>query len=228
MKSTQNIVRIVGVLFIVQLTAAIISYSVILEPLLQQSSFLEQLASNSTNVIVAVLLDLVTGATVFAIAVLLYPILKDFSERVALWYAGQRLTELMGLMLSGVLVLTLLNIGQDIDTSSTASSASHLESLAIYLRKARGSVQDINLLIYSLGAWSFYGLLFYAKLIPPFISAWGLIAVTLLFIEIMANVFGTSAGGMLIMMPLGLNEIFLGVWLIFKGFDQTKIIPISS
>jgi hypothetical protein len=216
MNSNQNAVRIVGVLFIVQMAAAVLSYSVILEPILYKADFLNELAANSTMVTMAMLFDLICGASVFAIAILLFPILKHFSERVALWYVGQRLTELVGFMVSGLLLLTLLKIGQD---TANATEASHLEPIAIYLRNARGNIQNISLLVYCLGAWPFYGLLYYSRLIPRFISVWGLLGVTLLFIEIMASVFGTSAGGMMIMMLLGLNEIFLGIWLIAKGFN---------
>lgn len=204
------------------MTTAVLSYSVILEPILYKTNFLNELAMNSNMIIMAMLLDLICGASVFGIAILLFPILKHFSERVALWYVGQRLTELMGFIVSGILLLTVLKIGQDL-TNGSVTESSNLEEIAIYFRNARGNIQNISLLIYCLGAWSFYGLLYYSKLIPRFISLWGLLGVTLLFIEILSNVLGTSVGGIMIMMPLGLNEIFLGIWLIFKGFNQDRI-----
>lgn len=227
MNSDKKIVRIVGVLFIVQMTAAILSHSVILEPILYKADFPGVLSEKSTMVTMAMLFDLICGASVFAIAILLFPILKHFSERVALWYAGQRLTELVSFMVSGLLLLTLLKLGQDI-TNGSGVESSHIEAIATYLRNARGNIQDISLLIYCLGAWSFYGLLFYSRLIPRFISVWGLLGVTLLFIEILASTFGTSVGGMMTMMPIGLNEIFLGIWLIVKGFNPAQTIAHSN
>ncbi len=219
--SEGSIVRIVGVLFIVQMTAAVLSYSVILEPLLHGAGFLDEIAANSTMVTVAMLLDLICGVSVFAIAILLFPILSLFSARAALWYVGLRLTELVSFMVSGLLLMVMLKIGQDM-TGSTALDTSGMEVLGTYLRSASGNIRDISLLIYCLGAWSFYGLLFRSKLVPGFISLWGLLAVALLFIEILANVFGTSAGGTLLMMPLGVNELFLGVWLMVRGFGPGR------
>jgi hypothetical protein len=221
MRSQRKTARLVGMLFIIQLMVAIISYSVILEPILYRTDFLNELATRSTGVTMAMLLDLICGVAVFGIAILLYPILKVFSERVALFYAGQRLTELVGFMVGGFLLMTLLKIGHDIPGTS-GTQATQLESIAVYLRQARGQLQNISLLIYCLGAWSFYGLLYYSKLVPRFISAWGFLAAILLFAEIMSNVFGSSLGGMLIMMPMGLNEIFLGIWLIVKGFNAAE------
>ena len=219
-ESNQKIVRIIGVLFLVQMAAAVLSYSVILDPILYKPDFLAELAGSSTKVIIAMLSDLICGASVFAIAVLLYPILKRYSERIALWYVGQRLTELVGFMVSGFLLLSMLKIGQEIADLPGAESS--VKSIAYYFRNARGNLQDISLLIYCLGAWPFYGLLYHYKLLPRFISAWGLVGVTLLFIEILANIFGTSVGGMMIMMPLGLNEIFLGIWLIIRGLNTSR------
>ncbi len=222
MNRNNKIVRLVGVLFIVQMATAVSSYSIILDPLLYQANYLDALAGSPTLVTIAMLLDLLCGASVFAIAVLLFPILKQFSERIALWYTGQRLTELMSFIISGFLLLTILKIGQKIGSVS-GTEAEYLESIAIYLRTARGNLQNIMLLVYCLGAWSFYGLLFYSRLIPRWLSSWGLLGVTLLFVEISHNIFGSSLGGMMIMMPLGLNEIFLGFWLIIKGFNADKI-----
>ena len=224
MKFSQKIIRIVGVLYIIQMATAVTSYSVILEPILYQNNYLDLLVAKDTQVILAMLLDLVCGASVFAIAILLFPILKHFNERIALWYAGMRLAELMCLVISGILLLTLLTIGQKLNGSTDPST---LQDIAYFLRNARGNTQDASLLIYCLGAWSFYGLLYYTKLIPGFISIWGLIAVTLLCIEIVCNIFDSSVGGMLIMMPLGLNEVFLGIWLMVKGFDRSRIVDIN-
>ena len=222
MKSIRTTARVVGGLFILQMAVAVLSYSVILEPILYKANFLTQLSENTTMVTVAMLLDLTCGATVFAIAVLLFPILKRYSERVALWYVGQRLTELVGFMVSGLFLMTLLKIGRDIDTTSADST--QLETIAIYLRNARSNIQNIALLIYCLGAWSFYGLLFYSRLVPRFISIWGFLGVGLLFTKLIFIAFGESLGGVLIMMPLGLSEIFLGAWLMIKGFNNPAVI----
>lgn len=220
MKSS-SIAKLIGSLFIIQMVAAVFSYSVILEPILYSSNYLNDLATNSDMVILAMLLDLLCGAAVFGIAILFYPILKKASERIALWYVGQRLTEFVGFMVGGLILLTVLKIGTQIGSASL-SEKEHLETVAYSLRNARGNIQDISLLIYCLGALSLYGLLFYIKLIPRFISVWGFVAVILLFIEILSNVYGTSIGGMMIMMPLGLNEVFLGIWLIAKGFNKIE------
>jgi len=218
MKSNRNIAILVGILFIVQMITAVISIQFILDPILKDGNFLSELASNTKMTTFGMLLELICGISVFAIAVLLFPILKQFNERVAIWYVGQRVTELVCFMVSGIVILTLLKISQDILNKSIVEST-HLKTIANTLLNVRVNIQIISLLIYCFGAWSFYGLLYYSKIIPRFISVWGLLGVTLLFIEVLSNTFDISVGGILIMIPLGLNELFLGFWLILKGFN---------
>jgi hypothetical protein len=43
----------------------------------------------------------------------------------------------------------------------------------------------------------------------------------------MLIIFGDSLG-MILMMVIGLNEIFLGIWLIIKGFNTSAVIVDSE
>lgn len=221
MYTQQRIVKTVGLLFLLQMTTAVISYSVILEPILNQEDYLLRLAEKANLVRLAMCLDLICGLSVFGIAVLLYPIFKTYNERIALWYAGLRLNELICFVISGMLLLTLLTMSLNLAGAGSSPSEAY-SLLAQYLLHARGSTQNLSLFVYCFGTSMFYYLLFQTKLIPRFISIWGLLGVLLLFVEITANIFKTSVGGLLIMMPLGLNEVFLGIWLIVKGFDQNS------
>ncbi len=226
MTSDKKIVRLVGILFLVQMIAAVLSYSVILDPILYGSQdFLTNLPVHSFWVTISVFLDLTCGLAVFGIAILLYPILKRHNERIALWYVGLRLSELFLFAISGVLLLTLLSMSLNFEGVDPNDESSY-NILAKYLLNARGSTQDISLILYSFGTSMFYYLLYRAKLVPRFISIWGLIAVGLLFVEITSNIFRESLGGIIIMMPLGLNELFLGIWLIIKGFMSDDSIAI--
>ncbi|WP_430965372.1 DUF4386 domain-containing protein [Spongiimicrobium sp. 2-473A-2-J] len=219
MISNRKAVRIAGVLFLLQMTAAVISHEVILSPLLGGSDFLADVAAQATEVKIAILFDLVCGASVFGIAVLLFPILKQHSERIALWYVGLRLGELFAWVAAGTVLLILLSTGQQFVQAGMPES-SHFEVLGKALRSGRNSTVDLNLIVYCLSASTFYYLLFRSKLIPRFLSVWGLLAVLLLFTEVMLIIF-TKTFRMWMMMPMGLNELVLGIWLIVKGFNTT-------
>ena len=224
MDPTKKAARIVGLLFLVQMTMAVISHSVILSPILYSENFLVDVSAHSTKVIVAMLFDLVTSASVFGIAVILFPILKKHSERIALWYVGLRLNEWVTSTISGIFLLTILAISKEYVLADAPESA-YLLTLGKYLLKARGSTQTLALLGFCMSASLFYYLLFTSRLLPRFISIWGLVGVLLLFSEILSNIFGHSLGGIIVMLPMGLNEIFLGIWLIVKGFNLSAANP---
>ena len=211
-----------GILFLVQMIAASVSHSAILVPILGKSDFLANVSANSNKVIFAMLLDLVCGLSVFGISVILFPILRKFSESIAFWYVGLRLNEWICAVISGVFLLTILSISKEYVLVGTPEH-SYLQTMGNYFLEARGITRTLMLLGFCFSASLFYYLLFKTNLLPRFISIWGLTGVLLLFIEIMSNIFGHSLGGIIIMLPMGLNEIFLGIWLMAKGFNSSAI-----
>ena len=218
-----------GLLILVQLTAAIISHSVILEPLLYDSNdFLVAFSENSTPAKIAVLLDFIVGASWFAASVLLFPILKQFNERVALWFTGIRLAEFVTLIMGGIIVLAILFTSQKYVGGNT-SDGSNLMSMGELLRYSRGSTQNLSLLAYSMGSLLLYYLLFRTKLIPRFISILGFVGVAGLLVDTLLSIFGYYTGELMyfIMLPMGLSEILLGLWLIVKGFNLNPKPPIT-
>jgi hypothetical protein len=118
--------------------------------------------------------------------------------------------------------LTILSLSNEY-VQNGDPDRSYLQTLGKYLLEARSITRILMLLGFCLSATMFYYLLLKSNLLPRFISIWGLVGVILLFIEIMSNIFGFSVGGIMIMLPMGLNEIFLGIWLIAKGFNKSAI-----
>ena len=82
---------------------------------------------------------------------------------------------------------------------------------------------------FSLGAVLFYYLLYRSRLVPRFISVWGFIAVALVLAWNLLETFGISiSAGMVFGLPIILNEIILGIWLIVKGFTTSAIASESA
>ena len=68
----------------------------------------------------------------------------------------------------------------------------------------------------------FYYLLYQSKLVPRFISIWGLIGVPGILAAGFLGMFGHSpysTFSILLFLPYALNEMFLAIWLIVKGFE---------
>ena len=105
------------------------------------------------------------------------------------------------------------------------SLADFFQALGALALAERASV--VNLLIpvfFSLGALLFYTALYQSQLLPRFISVWGLIAVGLILtLNLVSLNFKIEMSlKLLFALPIILNEIFLGIWLLVKGFNPGR------
>ena len=87
----------------------------------------------------------------------------------------------------------------------------------------------LHVLVFSVGAILFYGLLYQSRIVPRALSLWGL--VTLL--PILYGVVGASLGYTLpefLYLPYMPFEFVMGLWILFKGFaerqtEQLQLVP---
>ena len=78
-----------------------------------------------------------------------------------------------------------------------------------------------------LGALMFYVLLYQSRLVPRWLSTWGLVAAALSIVASLGSMFGLSSLGVL-SLPLFLQEMVMAVWLIAKGFNSPAIAAESA
>ena len=190
-----------------------------LESILDVPDYLISVSANKTQVTIGVSLELVNGIAVIGIAIMLFPILKQHDEGLALGYVGFRIIESILCIVTAIIPLLLITLSKEY---SEAPDAPYIQSLGTILRTLRSDLSEILIpLFFSLGALLFYSLLYKSKLIPRFISAWGFIGAififTLIFLEVGVII------NLILVLPIILNEIFLGIWLISKGFRPSPI-----
>ena len=82
--------------------------------------------------------------------------------------------------------------------------------------------------IFAVAALIFYYLLYQSKLIPRWISVWGVIAAILLILVNLLEVMGIIPASMILYLPIILNELVLAIWLIVKGFNPSAIASASA
>jgi len=91
----------------------------------------------------------------------------------------------------------------------------------------------VGVTFFCLGAAMYYYVLYRSRLIPRWLSAWGLAGLALLFSMVLSIAFGESSSGpsgmqLLLAIPIGLQEMVLAVWLIVKGFSRTALASVAS
>jgi hypothetical protein len=76
------------------------------------------------------------------------------------------------------------------------------------------------------GTLLLYGMLYQTKLIPRFISVWRLLGVAIVLANTLFEMIGVSLTNPGFLMLA--NELFLGAWLIVKGFSASAVAALSA
>jgi hypothetical protein len=85
----------------------------------------------------------------------------------------------------------------------------------------------INTVFFIVGAVILYSMLYKSKLVPRFISIWGLIAVAALTAANLIGVPDLTQGfnpGQLLYFPIMTSELLLAIWLIARGFSSSALL----
>ena len=224
MDSDRQTAIIVGLLFLASYLGLFIGSS-FYAPILAAPDYLANVYPNRTQVIIGVLLELVNDAVVIGIAVMLFPILKKFNEKLALWYVGFRIIEAVMLVVSKVSLLSLITLSQEY-IAAGAPDASYFQALGALTLAQRSGASEMSSYFFLLGAVIFYSFLYQSKLVPRFISVWGLVAVAMVITALGLGVPDLTQGfqpAMILYFPIVFNELFVALWLIVKGFNSSAI-----
>lgn len=154
-------------------------------------------ANEQSILATGVMLEIINALSVLGIGVLLFPVLKKVWRSAAFAYLGFRSVE--ALVCLSAAILPLLSL-----TQGTELRAFHTGTLIP--------------LFFCGGALIFYTLLYKYRLLPRLISIWGWVSVLLIIYLNGYQPLGETA--MLFALPIILNEIFLGIWLIVKGLNM--------
>ncbi len=166
---------------------------------------------------------LINCGAVVAIPIMLFPIFKKHNEALAIGYVGSRIIESGTLIVGSISLLSLLTLSQEY-VQAAAPDASYFQTLGTLLLSVSDWTNLLGAMIFfSLTALILNYLLYQSKLIPRFISVWGLIGATLLLAAGLLGMFGLSPSSTIsifLTLPIALNEMVLAVWLIVKGFNK--------
>ena len=214
---------LVGSAYLFSNITFILGAIVMVESILGSPDYLSLISAGRAQVVLGVLLSFVNGLAYVGIAALLFPILRPRFESLALAYVGFRAVEFITQILADISPLALLTLAGDPSTAGAVENYG-LQGLGVLLLAERFWVFQMLNLIFSISALLLYFMLLRARLIPGFISIWGLIAASLVLLNTVLGWFNSDLGeslGMVTGLPMLLNEVFLGIWLIVRGFSPS-------
>jgi hypothetical protein len=217
---------VVGVLYIIGTVAGVLSV-VVTMPILGASDYLAKVAASANQLTVGALLVLLMGLALAMVPVMLFPVFRKINEALAVGYVVFRgALETVGYIAGVIPWLFLLIAGREY-VASGAPDASYFQILGSLLKEGSDSISPIRGIVFSLGALMLYYLLYQSKLIPRWISAWGVFAVLLSMAANFLTMFRlqstTSTMDTVMNLPLFLQEMVMAVWLIVRGFSPSAI-----
>jgi len=212
--TTRTTARIVGALFIVASATAVAGGSMVQTV---EDGTPAEIADQQGLIVTGFLFEVLLVAAVVGIAVLLYPVLRRRDEGLALAYVGARIIEATLLLLAALGALFVLAV------ATGSAAAGPIESFTT-LREWSYLVG--SLLALGVGAVILYWLLFASRVVPTWISLWGLAGAVLVIVRAVLELYGVDLGTALqgvLTAPIGLNEMVLAIWLIVRGFDEHRL-----
>jgi uncharacterized protein DUF4386 len=105
--------------------------------------------------------------------------------------------------------------------------ASYFQTLGALVLKGHDSIRSVLEIVFPMGALMFYTVLYQSKLIPRWISGWGLAAALLWLAVGLLGVFHLivpmSTIQLILSLPIFLQEMVMAIWLIVRGFNPSAI-----
>jgi hypothetical protein len=208
MSSDRKVAAWIGALYIIGTVAGALSV-LVTDSILAGPGYLAQVAADPDRLAVGALLVLLMGFALALVPVVFWPVGRRYNETLAMGYvvfrgALETVTYIVGAL--GWLMLIAL------------SEESGAGLLAGFVRTAESVIwYQLIAIPFVLGALMFYYLLYTSRLVPRWISMWGLAGAALYMVAPIARMFGHSLD--IAMAPLGVQEMVMAVWLIVKGFD---------
>ena len=218
----QKSTTIAGILILLGIVAGILSITYAVD----DPDYLIKASASSTSVKVAAFFHLLMAPIYVGIAISLYPVLKKNNQWLAFGFAAFRIIASVFIIVGVIILLLLLTLSQEF-VSHGNPDFPYYKTIGGLFQVGRDLTNHVaTVLAVSFGGLLFYVLLLRSKLVPRWLSGWGLLGTILTivasylimfqFIEVISQTY------ILLNIPMAVQEIVLGMWLIIKGFSNPK------
>ena len=226
MKSYRGNAIAVGVLFIACSATSILS-AIPLGSTFDGPDYLSKLAVSGNRVVLTALIEFIWAASAAGIAIGLYPILRKYNRALALGSVASRVAEGVLVLIGTLSLLVLLTVSQKSLAAGSAAPSS-FQATGDALLAVRDWVHGfVMLLAFLIGALMYYYVLYRSRLVPRWLSGWGLAGAALSLVATVysgfTQDFGFTTVNTVLNIPIGLQEMVLAVWLIVKGFNPSAV-----
>lgn len=227
MNSNRKTAIIAGILILIGMVAGILS----IVPSVEGPDYLTEVFANQNQVLSGAFFQFTLVPIYIGFALVLYPIIRKYNKSLAIGFVSFRI--IAGVFqIVGVIALPIFILLSQKFIESTASDLLYFQTFGDVLKLGRDLANHVGVMLATgLGNLLLFYMFYKTKLIPRWLSSWGLIGNTLamlasfLILFRLIDVISPHFIGLTI--PLVLQEIVLVIWLIVKGFNSS-VIDIST
>jgi hypothetical protein len=180
-------------------------------------------AADASRITAGAFFTLIMGISLAAMTLFLYPIFRKDSEELALgmvlfrgafegvWYFATTLT-----------FLALVLLGNEYVAAGSSSVA--LQSMGNVLYRFQDQMAPVGTLMFIIGAICLYVSFYRTRLIPRWLSIWGLIGAVGVIAYALLHFFHLDNGiGFYLQLVIAPQEIIMGLWLVIAGFNKDAV-----
>jgi hypothetical protein len=167
------------------------------------------------------LLAFVQGVSIVAIAVLMYPVLRRHGQqRLGIAYVALRAVEFAATLLYVAVPLIVLRLSDGL-ADGTVSPGAGRQLSALFPAQHEVAIVLIYLVV-SFGGWALAIAMWRARLVPRSLAVLGVVGYPMLLAGCVLTAFGVGdvlhGPGSAALVPGGLFELVMPLWLLVKGF----------
>ena len=185
-------------------------------------------AANSSRLTGGAFFTLMMGISLVAMTLFLYPVFRRDSKELAMGMILFRgALEGTCYLVTTLGILTLVALGNEYVATGADSAA--LQSMGNVLYQFQDLFAPVSSIVFLIGATCIYLSFYRTRLIPRWLSVWGLIGVAPYMAYALLHFFHMDTGyGFYLQMVLAPQEMVMAVWLIVKGFNPSAIAALST
>jgi len=214
---TSSTGRWIGGLLLAQMVGLTVAFAT-LQPGVA-TDYLGRAAGMAPTIRTAVILLFVNAAITLAIAIVAFPVFREYSLRTAIGLLAISTVWVVMQSVDNAHILSMLSLSERY-TDAAGANADLYNLLGAQVRSTRVFVHYATLLVIDLWFGLFYGALFMFRLVPRVLGGLGLLAVALHLIGIPLSVFIGYPTILPLAYGLGISYLLFGGWLVLKGFPE--------
>jgi hypothetical protein len=214
-----------GVLYVLGTVGGILSIVVVGG--FPDEDFLTRIAGDPSRLTLGAFFILIMGLSLAAMTVFLYPLFRKDSEPLAMGMVLFRgALEGTGYILAAVSWLLLGALSKEL--AAPGADAAALRVVGDVVLQVSIKNGDIGIFVFIIGAVCLYTSFYRTRLIPRWISVWGLIGAVPYVVYGLLHLFDMAPGLGFLQVPLAVQEMVMGAWLIVKGFSPAAIASLPA